>query len=149
MKITLTLWQRLNLEGVILQQRQSDGHDYLTLVDFWRKIAVPDRKRQEVASGICAACGAPRRGSIWDRAKIDLEPAHEIEVEKAEARIALDILAGHKFNVADSEWFEGVKSMLREAAGYDSNPAALPVRHSTPTTRERPGHRGGSGTRAS
>lgn len=139
MKVTFTLWQRLNLEGVMQQQRQVDGRDYLALVDLWRKIAVPDSIRKDYAGNVCGACGAPRGGSIWDREKIELAAPLEIEVEKGEARVALDICTAYKKTVTDSEWWFPMKRDLQAVTGDENPTAAAPASPANRPGRHRPG----------
>lgn len=127
MTVKLTLWQRMNLEGIIRAQRVAESPDFLTMYDVWKKITVPDSERKEYAQNPCVTCGLAR---MFDMDRVNLAPARDVDIEKAEARKLIELLAGWKqFNVDDGEWLFPLKVILKEAAGEASPAKAATAPH--------------------
>lgn len=137
MLISLTLWQRMNLEGIIRSKRTKDGDDFLTMYETWKKIAVPDSIRKDYAKSPCDKCG---QGRAIDLDALALAGETEVELEKAEARKLQTLLAEWpNFNVDDGEWLIPLKEVLNKASG-ESSPASTGSGSAGPTPLSR--HKG-------
>lgn len=121
MKVTLTLWQRFNLDGIMRQQRMGDGEDFLALLDLWRKLAVSDALRKDYQRAPCSACG---QGRLWDMDALALVEPLTLDLEKAEVRKLSALISGwRQFTVDDADWLTSIKAQLA-AAGEGGSPAA-------------------------
>lgn len=124
MNVTFTIWQRMNLEGIITRQKMGMGADLLVLLELWKKITVSEDIRKEYAIKPCAACG---QGRMWNQEKLEIAATSQIDLEKAEARKALTLIEGwREFTVLDLKWLAPLKKSLQTAGGYD-DPSAAPT----------------------
>lgn len=131
MKISLTLWQRLNLEGIIRAKQSADNGEFLTLYETWKQIKVSDSTRKEYMANTCPTCGIGRQ---FDMERILAASELDVELEKAEARSVLALLADwKKFTVDDGEWMLSLKEKLKLASG--DNPSATPKKEKASTAR--------------
>lgn len=113
MKVTLTLWQRLNLDGIMRRQQMGDGEDYLALLDLWRKLQVSDALRKEYQRAPCSACG---QGRLWDMDGLALAEPLSLDLEKAEVRKLSGLIAGwRQFTMDDADWLQDIKGQLAAA----------------------------------
>jgi hypothetical protein len=132
-KVSLTLWQRMNLEGIIRQKRTGDGEDFLTMYETWKKITVPDSERKEYFQNPCATCGTARG---MDMQRIKLSDDLEVDLEKAEARKITALIQEWKnFSVDDGEWLIPLKLILKEVSGSVADAPSKPAEERRPARR--------------
>jgi hypothetical protein len=104
MLITMNVQQRLNLEGIIRQQRVPDGDDLMTLYEMRKKIGFTDEERERyviVENGIVKLTPA-----------VQQDPPVEIDLERGEMRKLKGLLNDWKFSVDDVDWYTPLREAL-------------------------------------
>jgi hypothetical protein len=109
--VKLSIIQRLNLEGLIRQQRSAPDDSLETFHDLFVKVQIPDDER------LIYVRDDGRGNAIIDRAVVEKAEEIEVTLEKAEARKMLQLIDGtlcKTFNVDDLQWIKPLRVQLRE-----------------------------------
>lgn len=104
----LSIRQRLNLDGILRQQKSTDGEELMLNYDLVKKVKMPREDRsiyvREVMGGI-----------VLDEKAIDAGPVLAVELSTAEVRRLQAVLrAWTQFGPDDVEWLNDVKDQLNE-----------------------------------
>jgi hypothetical protein len=119
--ITFTVLARLNLEGILRQQRTSDDELLMLNHSLWKTIPLPKEEKKAYVRKIETVQG-PVEDWIMD--SIEAAPPQTIELEMAEIRRLDAVLKEWKgWRPEDVDWMHPVRDQLRQAQNGNVPPA--------------------------
>jgi hypothetical protein len=104
--LTLDIRTRLNLEGLIRQERPEDTDTVYTLRDIMSKIRIPEEERKKYVN-------QTRQGLAFDdKAIIESKDTISVELNMPEARTLKSVVKKWRPNVDDLFWWDPLLEQL-------------------------------------
>lgn len=120
-RFTLTVQQRLNIEGIIRQQRSPDDETLMLNYDLLKKIRIGTEERPLYMREVTTPQGTM---SEFNNRNIQAAPSVEVNLEAPEIRRLETLLREWKqYSTDDIEWLSGLK---RQIGAVNNGVAAMP-----------------------